>query len=212
MSPTSEQLEAALARARRSAEIAGRLETALGARGLDTDRLQIAVSGNLVVVVCADLDDDTRDRIVAAAAAAPDLTGYRIRVDDGGAGGGQDPSTGAAVSMLFELSPEGSAEAAYSTGRRCHDAGDLVGAEQWWRRAAQHGNEDALQGFRVLLRDQDREEEAARLFTQLSAAGMAAAAHQLGVCRFEQGQCDQAETWFGKAADAGHARSATTCG
>jgi len=83
----------------------------------------------VIVVVCADLDDGTRERMVTALAGERDLAGYRIRVDDGGPSGDDDPSADAAVSMLLELAPEGSAEAAHSTGQRCHDAGDLVGAE-----------------------------------------------------------------------------------
>jgi TPR repeat protein len=212
MSPTSEQLEAAIAEAHRHAEVAARARAALDAEGFATDRLQIAVSNDVIVVVCADLDDGTRDRVVAALAGERDLAGYRIRVDDGGPSGDDDSSGDAAVSMLLEVAPDGSAAAAYSTGQRCHDTGDLVGAERWWRRAAQHGNEDALQAYRILMREQDRREESAQLFARLSAAGMTAATHQLGVCRFEQGQFEQAETSFELAADAGHAHSATACG
>jgi len=76
-------------------------------------------------------------------------------------------------------------------------------AEQWYRKAADAGDADAMFNLGALLRKQGKEDQAEQWYRKAADAGNTRAMVNLGALLAEQGEEDQAEQWYRKAADGG---------
>lgn len=121
--------------------------------------------------------------------------------------------TGAVVVVFIQLYPETKkrqykqALDAYEAARGDQAAADLLGeadqAAQWYRKAADAGNVEAMVSLGALLRKQGKEDQAMQWYRKAADAGDADAMVNVGVLLAEQGEKDQAVQWYRKAADAG---------
>jgi len=78
--------------------------------------------------------------------------------------------------------------------------GKMEQAVQWFRKAADAGDADAMNNLGALLAEQGKKEQAAQWFRKAADAGDAAAMNNLGALLAEQGEEDQAGQWYRKAA------------
>ena len=101
-------------------------------------------------------------------------------------------------------------EAARGDQARADSGGVLLGEQgkedqsvQWYRRAADAGDADAMVSLGALLRKQGKKDQAMQWYRKAADAGDADAMVNLGALLAEQGEEDQAMQWYRKAADAG---------
>jgi tetratricopeptide (TPR) repeat protein len=74
---------------------------------------------------------------------------------------------------------------------------------QWYRRAADGGDADAMFNLGALLAEGGEEDQAAQWYRKAADAGNADAMFNLGALLAGQGEQDEAAQWYRKAADAG---------
>jgi TPR repeat protein len=132
-----------------------------------------------------------------------------------------------AIPLYSRAADAGSTGAMYSLGFLLQEQGKAQQAERWYRRAAEAGHFGAMSNLAVLLRERGHAEQAEHWYSKASAggqivypkprkrepgeaellhreaaAGSPSAMLGLGNLLVEQGNAEQAERWYRKAADA----------
>jgi TPR repeat protein len=94
----------------------------------------------------------------------------------------------------------GDAQAMYALGGILYQQQNLTEAEQWWRKAAEQGNVEAV------LSETDPN-EAVTWLTRAAAHGHELAMHNLGYIAYQRGATEEALDWYLKAAQRGYTSS-----
>jgi Flp pilus assembly protein TadD len=106
----------------------------------------------------------------------------------------------------------GNTDAMCTWGNQCLEAGDLEGAEEWYRRAANRGNVGAMHNLGFVLGEMGDIDGAERWYRHAAADGHVSSMSNLGSVLKEQNDLIGAEAWYRKAAQAGNAYAMSNLG
>jgi Tetratricopeptide repeat/Sel1 repeat len=90
-------------------------------------------------------------------------------------------------------------------GRRIGTGPSVAEAEQWYRRAASHGNVDSMRNLGLLLVERGEVAEAEQWYRRAADLGDAHAMDNLGLLFVKRGAVAEAEHWWRRAANQGEA-------
>src|ERR1700685_2487684 len=90
-----------------------------------------------------------------------------------------------------QSAPAGDAQAMYALGGILYQQQNLTEAEQWWRKAAEQGNVDAMSNLAAVLSETDPN-EAVTWLTRAAAHGHELAMHNLGYIAYQRGATEEA--------------------